>query len=43
MCFIQPLLVNVEDGFEMYTFLFVPSCGYGLLGGDSMTELGTWV
>lgn len=38
--FIQPLLVNGEDRFEMHEFLFVPDWDCNLLGRDLMAKLG---
>lgn len=38
--FIQPLLVNAGDRFEMHEFLFVPDCDCDLPGRDLMAKLG---
>ena len=38
--FIQPLLADVGDGFEMQEFLFAPNCDCNLLGRDLMPQLG---
>lgn len=36
LCFIQPLLSDVGNGFEMEEFLFAPICDYNLLERDLM-------
>ena len=40
MYFIQPLLIDVGDRFEMHEFLFVPNCDCNLLGRDLMARMG---
>ena len=36
LCFIQSLLADVGNGFEMEEFLFAPICDCNLLGRDLM-------
>ena len=43
VCFIQSLLADVQDGFEMQEFLFAPNCDCNLLGRDLMPKLGMQV
>lgn len=38
--FIQLLLVDVGDRFEMHEFLFVPNCDCNLLARDMMAKVG---
>ena len=40
LCFIQPLLADVGDGFEMEELLFAPHCDCNLLGRDLMPKFG---
>lgn len=39
--FIQPLLADLGDGFEMHEVLFAPNCYHDLLGRDLIAKLGT--
>ena len=39
LCFIQPLLADVGNEYEMEEILFAPHCDCNLLGRDLMPEL----
>lgn len=43
MCFIQPLLVDVGDRFEMHGFLLPPNRDCNLLGRDLMANVETQI
>ena len=38
LCFIQPLLADMGDGFQMEEFLFAPNCDCNFVGRDLMPK-----
>ena len=43
VCFIQPLLADVGNGFELQEYLFAPNCDCNLLGRDLMPKFGVQI